>query len=226
MKFKMEDLKNLSVLYADDDDVLRETTAKTLKLIVGEVYTASDGAEALGIYNEHMVHIILLDIRMGMISGIEVAQEIRKNNADIPIVLISSYTETADLIAACSLRLVDYVQKPMDFKGLIDILYRSMYQLVESGMLIKHINSSVSYDLLAKSLIVDKALIPLTRNEIAALELLLSRRGKLITYDTFYAVLEGDMSDGALKNLILRIRKKIGGNGNIRNLSKIGYTLI
>ncbi|MGE4473238.1 MAG: transcriptional regulator, partial [Sulfuricurvum sp.] len=65
----------------------------------------------------------------------------------------------------------------------------------------------------------------LTKNEIHAIELLLSNRGQIIPYETFSQVLDEEMSDGALKNLILRLRKKMGDDTAIRNLAKIGYTL-
>jgi len=65
----------------------------------------------------------------------------------------------------------------------------------------------------------------LTKNEIYAIELLLSHRGQIIQYATFSQVLDEEMSDGALKNLILRLRKKMGDDTNLRNLAKIGYSL-
>ncbi|MDD5202558.1 MAG: helix-turn-helix domain-containing protein, partial [Sulfurimonas sp.] len=68
--------------------------------------------------------------------------------------------------------------------------------------------------------------IILTKNEIYAIELLLVNRGQVISYEAFSHGLQEEMSDGALKNLILRLRKKMGDDSNLRNLAKIGYTLI
>lgn len=222
----IDDLRLLSILYADDDEELRSSIEKTLKLIVNKVFIASNGESALKTFLEESPDIVLLDVRMGDISGIEVAQEIRKTSKDTPIIIISSYTETEDLLAACKLHLIDYLQKPVDFKQLIDVLYSSLDYLKDKGLLIRQINERVFYNYLSKCFIRDKIEIALTKNEITVMELLLAQRGKLVSYDSFFNVLEEDMSDGALKNLMLRLRKKIGEDGSIRNLSKIGYTLV
>jgi DNA-binding response OmpR family regulator len=217
--------KSLSVLYAEDDSTLREITEKTLQLLVGTVYSVSDGVEALSIYDNNHVDVVILDIYMGSFSGIEVAKRIRKNNHKIPIIILSGFTQTEDLLEACKLNLIDYIQKPIEFSSLINVLSTTIDQLQSNGLLLTKINDSVSYDYFAKSLVMDGENISLTKNEINAMELLLSRRGQVITYDTFFHVFDEEMSDGALKNLILRIRKKMGDDSNIRNLSKVGYTL-
>lgn len=221
-----EDLKLLHILYADDDGSILSSIEKTLKLMVNKVYSVADGASAYETYlNEH-IDIVILDIRMGNISGIDVAQKIRKIDKKIPIIITSSYTETDDLLAACKLNLIEFIKKPIDLKQLIDSLYLALEQLRDNGMLVREITNEVSYNYLSKSLIRGDAMIALTKNEIAIIELLLSQRGKLVGYEAFFNVLEDELSDGALKNLMLRLRKKIGEDKCIRNLSRIGYTLI
>lgn len=217
--------KRLSVLYAEDDSTLREITEKTLELLVGKVYSVSDGMEALSIYENNPIDIVILDIYMGSISGIEVARKIRQNNDKIPIIIVSGSVQTQDLLAACKLNLVDYIQKPIEFDALINVLSSTVDQLRSNGLLTSKINDSTSYDYFAKSLLKEGESIPLTKNEINAIELLLSRRGQVVTYETFFHVFDEEMSDGALKNLILRIRKKMGDESSIRNLAKVGYTL-
>jgi DNA-binding response OmpR family regulator len=224
--YNFQEFKNLSILYAEDDDVLRDITEKTLQLIAGKVYSAADGVSALAIYHTHHVDIVILDIHMGAVGGIAVAEEIRKKNASIPIVIVSGSIETDDLLSACKLNLVEYIRKPIEFKTMIDVLFTSLNRLKENGLLLAKISNSVVYDYLAKVFIKDGAILSLTKNEINAIELLLSRRGQIIGYETFSHILDEEMSNGALKNLILRLRKKIGNDGSIRNLSKVGYTLI
>lgn len=223
---KFNEFKTLSVLYAEDDTVLREITAKTLGLVVEKVYSVSDGEDALSVYEKSPIDIILLDIHMGKISGIDVAKKIRENNSHIPITIISGSIATEDLLAACKLNLVDYIQKPIEFNALMNVLSSSINRLKSSGLLHAKINESVSYDFRSKALMIEGQKIDLTKNEINAMELLIARRGEIITYETFSYILDEEMSDGALKNLILRLRKKIGDDRNIRNLAKVGYTLL
>lgn len=224
---KITEFKNLSVLYAEDDSQLREITTKTLEMVVGQVFSVCDGNDALSIYENNRIDIVILDIHMGSISGIDVAKAIRSKNDKIPIVIVSGSIATQDLLEACKLNLVEYIHKPIEFNALIKVLYLAVDRLKSQGMLIAKINDSVSYDYFAKSFIYpngDK--IALTKNEISAIELLLSHRDQIVTYETFAHVFEEEMSDGALKNLILRIRKKMGDDSNLRNLAKIGYALV
>ena len=96
-------LKKLSILFADDDDVFRESFAKTLGMLCENVLIAKDGYEALEIFHSQAIHIAILDVKMGAMSGLEVAKEIRKERLDLPIFIVSSYTKTDDLLEACSL---------------------------------------------------------------------------------------------------------------------------
>lgn len=221
-----EDLKLLNVLYADDDLTILASIEKILKLMVNKVYSVTDGKLAYQTYLDEHIDIVILDIRMGDVSGIEVAQKIRKNDKVTPIIITSGYTETDDLLEACKLNLVEYIKKPVDLRYLIDTLYKALDQLRDGGMLIRRITDHVSYNYLSKSLVRGGETIPLTKNEIAIIELLLAQHGKLVVYDAFFNILDEEMSDGALKNLILKLRKKIGEDKCIRNLSRIGYTLI
>ncbi|MBV5321586.1 MAG: response regulator [Sulfuricurvum sp.] len=224
---KYNEFKNLSVLYAEDDTDLREITTKTLQLVVGKVFAVSDGEEALAIYEKNRIDIVILDIYMASISGIDVAKTIRQSNDKIPIVIVSGSIATEDLLEACKLNLIEYIHKPIEFNALIKVLYLAVDRLNAHGMLIAKINDSVSYDYFAKGFVYpDGQKAALTKNEINAMELLLSNRSQVVTYETFSNVLEEEMSDGALKNLILRIRKKMHDDTNLRNLAKIGYSLI
>lgn len=223
---KFNEFKNLSVLYAEDDAQLREITTKTLQLVVGQVFSVTDGTEALSVYENNRIDIVILDIHMGSVSGIDVAKTIRKSNDKVPIVIVSGSIATQDLLEACKLNLIEYMHKPIEFNALIKVLYLAVDRLKSQGMLIAKINDSVSYDYFAKAFIhSDGEISVLTKNEINAMELLLAHRGQVVTYETFSHVMEEEMSDGALKNLILRIRKKMGDDTNLRNLAKVGYML-
>lgn len=223
---KFNEFKNLSVLYAEDDDELREITTKTLQLVVGQVFSVTDGTEALTVYENNRIDIVILDIHMGSVSGIDVAKIIRKSNDKVPIVIVSGSIATQDLLEACKLNLIEYLHKPIEFNALIKVLYLAVDRLKSQGMLIAKINDSISYDYFAKAFIhSDGEISILTKNEINAMELLLAHRGQVVTYETFSHVMEEEMSDGALKNLILRIRKKMSDDTNLRNLAKVGYML-
>lgn len=224
---KFNEFKNLSVLYAEDNTSLREITEKTLQLVVGKVYSVSDGAQALNIYKNNPIDIVILDIYMGSFSGIEVAKKIREENDKVPIVIVSGSIATEDLLAACKLNLIDYIHKPIEFNVLVKVLYSAVARLQSHGLLLAKINDSLSYDYFVKAFISSNGeKISLTKKEIHAMELLLSNRGQIIPYETFSEELNDVMTDGALKNIILRLRKKMGDDSNLINLSKVGYSFV
>jgi DNA-binding response OmpR family regulator len=222
---KIENLKNLSILYADDDDVLRESTVKILSMLFKTVYSAKDGEEAIEIFKNNMnINIIMLDIKMRLTSGIDVAKFIRSKNDNIPIFLVSSYTETADLIEACKLNLVDYIKKPFSFSVLSDTLIKCLSRISIVDTTHIKIKNDIFYNSTSKEIINKGINCNLTNNEIILLELLIERKSQLVSYETCMNKLGEDVSDAALKNIVLRLRKKLGDNV-IKNLSKVGYTL-
>lgn len=224
---KYSEFKNLSVLYAEDDPTLRSITEETLRLVVGNVYAVSGGNEALEVYEQHRIDILILDIYMGDLSGIDVAKAIRLQNDKIPIVIVSGSIETSDLLEACKLNLIEYIRKPIEFNALIKVLYTAVDRLRSQGLLMAKISDDVTYDFFSKSFIHSNGEITaLTKNEISAMELLIKNRGQVLPYESFSDTLDEVLSDGALKNLILRLRKKMGDDSNLRNLAKIGYKLI
>ena len=223
---KFKEFKNLCVLYAEDDETLRNTTTKTLELIVNVIYSVADGKEALEIFKNHSIDIVILDIYIKTLNGIEVAKQIRKQNDKVPIIVISGSIATQDLLAACKLNLIEYIHKPIEFSALLKVLNLAVERLKTQGLLSAKINDTVSYDYFSKSFIYkDGIKKTLTKNEIYVIEFLLSNRGQIIIYETFSQILNQGISDGALKNLIFRIRKKMGDDTNLCNLAKIGYTL-
>lgn len=218
------ELKELTILFADDDEIFLASTKNTLEMLFKRVFVANNGAEALSLYREMRPNIIMLDIRMGSIGGLDVAKEIRTENKHIPIFIISSYTETHELLEACRLNLVDYITKPFSFQTLIHAFNKCIAMLKAEGSLSKIINPTTYYNASSKTLIKNGVPLSLTRNELIVLELLLEQRSKVVTYETLMHHLGNEISYSALQNLVLRLRKKLGEN-SIYNLSKVGYII-
>ena len=172
---KFKEFKNLCVLYAEDDETLRNTTTKTLELIVNVIYSVADGKEALEIFKNHSIDIVILDIYIKTLNGIEVAKQIRKQNDKVPIIVISGSIATQDLLAACKLNLIEYIHKPIEFSALLKVLNLAVERLKTQGLLSAKINDTVSYDYFSKSFIYkDGIKKTLTKNEIYVIEFLLS----------------------------------------------------
>lgn len=220
----LENLKYLSILYVDDDEILRSSTENILSTLFKNVFVAKDGEEAIKIYDTNNINILMLDIKMKNMSGIDVAKYIRAIDSKIPIFLVSSYTDVEDMLDAIKLDLVDYLKKPFSFEELLNTLIRCLSKIDSKYLIKNNLGENAFYDFLSKQLISNGEYITLTKSEIDVIEIFLQRRNKLISYIEFAHILGENISEVALKNIIYKLRKKIGNN-SIQNLSKIGYIL-
>jgi two-component system, OmpR family, response regulator VanR len=220
-------LKSLPILYVEDDDILRASTQNTLSVFFDDITTATDGVQAIKLLNEKKFYVAILDIRIPHISGIEVAQEIRKNDRDMLIFITSSHQETSELRELLKLNMVDYLVKPFSFSDLMNTLQACAQRLIESGGLKRVIYGSGYYDFIKKCIVKDGQDIKLTKNEISVLELFFEKKGAVVSFDEIERCVFEDDEEykyGAIKNLISRLRKKIAGKA-IVNVYEVGYYL-
>lgn len=228
MEKKYEDLlKKTSVLLVEDDEDLRKKFKLLLSTYVSEIFEASNGQEALELFLEKKPNFIVTDFKLPIIDGLELTSFIRKTNKNIPIIVISAYTEKESLLEFASLNLVKYMTKPIDFNQLNSILEKCAKDLVYYGLIETYLGENCIYSFSQKSIIKDNQHVSLTPNEIIFLELLIKNRKKLVTLKMVeYEVYNDDVySDAAINNLVSKLRKKIGSN-IIKTIPRTGYQLI
>ncbi|MBB5021999.1 response regulator [Desulfurispira natronophila] len=219
-------LKNVNVLYAEDDTALRLRTGKMLRSYFREVILVENGEQALSLFHTHLIHIVITDLKMPRMDGLELAKEIRRLNSHIPIFIISGHAEIQDLLRAIRLNCIDYLIKPACFSRIRETLDACARKIEESGDVLVQIRDNAIFKPLSGELFVDNMILPLTRKERVLLELLTSQRGRTVRKDLIEEqVYERDeMSEAALKNLVLRLRKKIGKD-TITSVHSTGYML-
>ena len=220
---RMDVLNQLTVLFADDDDVLRETIGDTLSMFFDHVLLAKNGMEAYELFERQSVHVVILDISMPEINGLALAQKIRELDDQIPIVIMTSYKEESQLMAAIKLNLVDYLLKPVNFHSLKTTLQDCADQVIRSGRLLQRLKNGTEYHLLSNTVVNEEGEFSLTKNERIFLDLLLKRRGQLIHIDEIERQMgDGDYTAAGLRNLVYRLRKKVGKDG-IVSVKDLGY---
>lgn len=121
-----EKLKNLTLLYVEDDEDTLKASAMILEDYVGRLIIARNGKEALEYFSQNHVDLILSDILMPKMNGIEMIKKIRegKNNPQIPIVITTAHTETQYLLDAIHLHVDGYILKPVMIQNLLETLIR------------------------------------------------------------------------------------------------------
>ena len=219
-------LNESSILLAEDEDNVRESFKKVLLLYVNEVFTAKDGKEAYKLYNKHQPDIIITDIKMPKMNGLEFIKKIREKNHEIPIIVTSAHTDQDFLLESIKLSLIEYVVKPMKEKDLNRLLKECAQKLYEKSETVVKLENDSLYDLDNKIFIYKNRSVSLTQKEVEFFEILLAHRGNLVTKqdieDKIYIYEEAPPS--ALKNLVFKLRKKLGTD-TIKTVGKLGYTI-
>jgi len=123
----IELIKNLKVLYVEDEIVLRDTTCSSLNSILKEVVVADNGQDGLEIFNNDSFDLIITDLSMPVMTGTEMIIEIRKQNKDIPIVVTTAYgSQNEDIIKLKDIGMDEYVMKPVDMMKLIQAIDKAI----------------------------------------------------------------------------------------------------
>ena len=119
------------VLIADDEMIERTVLFRTLdKNLKGqcEIFQAENGREALEIYEREHIQILILDIEMPGINGIEAAEQIRKKDKECSIIFLTAFDEFSYAKKAITVRALDYLLKPYDEQELMLVMDEAMRQ--------------------------------------------------------------------------------------------------
>lgn len=221
-------LSNCKILLVEDEDALRKSFSKVLKLWAKEVLEANDGEEALLLYEKYHPDIIITDIKMPTMNGLELIQAIRPVNKTIPIVVTSAYADQSFLLESIKLSLVEYLIKPIQESELTRVLNNCAKSLLENRPQNVHIANFGIYDYLNKCFTPKEGdPVALTPKEIELIELLLKHRGNLLTKQRIeeHLYLYEEAPPSALKNLIFKLRKKLDCE-LIETVGKLGYRIV
>lgn len=127
-----ENLKNINILYVEDDDFIREQTSTLLRNVFKNVLTACDGEEGINQFNSNLndLDAIVTDINMPKISGIEMARKINVENQNLetPIIAVSAYSCDDYGMEEIKENFSYYLRKPIQIKELINSIQKALNQ--------------------------------------------------------------------------------------------------
>jgi len=115
-------LKNFTILYVEDSRVLREYMKNLLKNYAKEVYTANDGKDGIEQFVKLKPDIVITDINMPQIDGMQMSKMIKNSFKHVPIVLLTQFDEIENLKKAIMLGIESFVSKPVKDKEIITLL--------------------------------------------------------------------------------------------------------
>lgn len=117
-----------SVLVIDDDPLIRKTLSSYLSKKGFEAVTAEDGEEGIQKYEEHIPDLVILDIRLPDVDGLEVLGRIREKNPNASIIIMTAYDDMKTTIEAIKLGAFEYLVKPLDYVEL-DLTIDKAFQI-------------------------------------------------------------------------------------------------
>lgn len=127
----MNNLKKLSVLLVEDEESLRGETVAFLEMYCGRVIPAVNGREALALFTDEYPDLVVSDIRMPLMDGLELATRLKECSPDTPVIFCTAFTETAYLLKAIELGVSAFVRKPVDTDELISAITKAAVPLLQ-----------------------------------------------------------------------------------------------
>ncbi len=233
----------LSLLFAEDYIPLRNEMTEILVNYFGKVIVASNGKEALSLYKKEYrdtgryIDIVLSDIEMPILNGMELTKQIFDINSKQKIVILSAHTDTDYLISFINLGISQFITKPIDYEDFIDkfnliikeldLEKKSIKNIIEDKNIID-LGDSFIWDKKRSILLKDGIEVTLTRHEILLLELMsinvdcISTNGDIMNY--FYDEYI-DIEEKNIRNMLFKLRRKLP-NDAIDTVYGMGYKLI
>jgi len=214
----------MKLLVVEDEYLLQKALYKGFRKLEYTVDTASDGEEALERYFSNAYDLIVLDLNLPLLDGMEVLKEIRVDNKEIPVLILSARTDVADKITGLDEGANDYLAKPFHFGELearVRALLRRNFKTSDTIIEI----SNVKIDTALKKVFSYGEETILTKKEYGILEYLFLRKGKAVSSaELIEHIWESDADDviNSFKVHLSTLRKKLP-DGFIKHTRGHGY---
>jgi len=214
--------KKAKILYVEDDIYLSYVTKDNLELKGYTVVWVKDGVEALKVFSEESFDLCVLDIMLPQLDGFSVAQEIRKENEDIPILFLSAKTLKEDKIKGLTLGADDYITKPFSIEELVlkieVFLKRSKVQKLETTHNLAELGK-LYFDFENLELSDNETSSRLTLREAELLNLFCQNKNKLLKKEEILNSLWKDDSyflSRSLDVFVSRLRKHLKSDSRLK----------
>ena len=214
----------MKLLVIEDEDSLKKALVKGFKKLGYTVDAANDGEEALDYYFSNFYDLIILDLNLPIIDGMDILREIRKDNKLIPVLILSARSETNDKVSGLDAGANDYLAKPFDFEELdarVRALLRRNFKTIDTIIT----TDVVRLDTAIRKVFVAEVEINLPKKEYGILEYLMLNKGVVVSGDELAEHIWDDEHDSFINTIkvhISSLRKKMP-EGIIKNIRGQGY---
>jgi two-component system response regulator MprA len=226
----------MRVLVVDDEPAVREALGRTLRFEGYDVELAGDGAEALAAVSERRPDMVVLDVMMPRLDGLEACRQLRAAGDTLPVLMLTARDRVGDRVAGLDAGADDYLVKPFALEELLArvraLLRRSMIVNGVPGALADGLRfADLSLDPSTREVRRGEREVNLTRTEFALLEVFLRHPRQVLTRSTLFEQVWGydfGASSNSLDVYIGYLRRKLEVGGERRLLHTVrgvGYVL-
>ena len=214
----------MKLLIIEDEFTLQKALSKGFRKLGYTVDAAEDGEEALEFYFSNQYNLVILDLNLPKLDGLEVLKEIRNENKEMPVLILSARTEVSDKITGLDMGANDYLAKPFHFDELearVRALLRRDFKTTPTVIALE----DVKLDTSLKKVFWNDTEIPLTKKEYGIFECLMMNKGRIISGEELIETVwesDADIFTNAFKVHINAIRKKLPEDF-IKNAKGQGY---
>ena len=228
-----------AILIVDDEPLPRMLMRQTLLSGGFLVIEATNGTQALDLVMTHRPALVVMDVGMPGLSGIQTVEQMRQDGLMMPVLMLTCYGDVEHRVQGLGAGADDYFVKPFDARELVArvraLLRRAQVQAAilppKREARVIQLGQAV-IDLGAKRAEMNGALLALTKTEFAILECLASAQGRPVTREQLLRAVWGydaDTNTRTVETHVWRLRKKIGDTGDtagtVQSRSGIGYSL-
>jgi len=202
------------ILVAEDELALRDFVSRNLRARGFEVLEASNGLEAVATWERESPHLLILDIMMPRMDGLEVCRRVREHSS-VPIIVLTALDDESDKVTALDLGADDYLTKPFGVEELLArvraVLRRTQGEITPTASSSRQFGE-LSIDLTARVVRLRDTEVRLSPTEFAVLKELVSNAGKVLTHRMLLQSIWGPEYGGEAEYLrvyINRLRQKL-----------------
>ncbi len=220
--------KEYSILFVEDEKEIRDNYARYLRRHFLNVYEAVDGEEGYDIYKNKQPDIMIVDINLPKLNGLDLVKKIRENDQNTKVIMLTAYSNTNYLFDAMELKLVKYLIKPITRSELKEALDLAVVEYLKFEIISKKIinlRDGFTWDCEQEIIFCNGIEILLTNKEKRIIKLLFSNHNIIFSYDEIIDEVWGEVEEDKLdplKTIIKNIRKKLPKD-TIKNIFGIGY---
>jgi two-component system OmpR family response regulator len=220
--------KPMRILIAEDDQVLADGLVRSLRNLGYAVDQVSSGLEADAALASHEFDLVILDLGLPKLHGLEVLRKLRARGATLPVLILTAADSVEQRVKGLDLGADDFMAKPFSLQEL-EARVRALTRrgLGTASTVIKH--GPLTFDATGRVAYINDQMIELSARELSLLEVLLQRTGRLVSKDQLVERLcewGEEVSNNAIEVYIHRLRKKIEqGPVRIATVRGLGYCL-